>query len=66
MPKLCTAKLLRMPTPKIVLDLVERFREHEDEYRNPSFNETQTRIQFLDPLFEALGWDMQKVRTKCE
>lgn len=55
-----------MPAPKIVVDLVERFREHEDEYRNASFNETQTRIQFLDPLFEALGWDIPNKQGYAE
>jgi hypothetical protein len=55
-----------MTTPDLVLELVNRFRDHEEEYRRPSFNEAQTRIQFLDPLFELLGWDMQNKQGYAE
>jgi type I restriction-modification system DNA methylase subunit len=29
-----------------------------DVYQAPDFNETANRNQFIDPLFEALGWDV--------
>ena len=38
--------------------LVERFQQNIEAYRNPAYNETQLRIEFVDPLFEALGWDV--------
>ncbi|MHB1002454.1 MAG: type I restriction endonuclease, partial [Thermoleophilia bacterium] len=38
--------------------LVERFRENIKSYRNSSYNETQTRREFIDPFFKALGWDV--------
>ena len=38
--------------------LVERFQQNIEAYRNPAYNETQLRIEFIDPFFEALGWDV--------
>ena len=47
------------PAPSVVVaDLVEKFREQADDYRSGQYNETQTRREFIDPLFEALGWDV--------
>jgi 5-methylcytosine-specific restriction endonuclease McrA len=47
-----------MPAPEIVHQLVKRFEENLDSYRSSRYNETQLRREFLDPLFEALGWDV--------
>ena len=47
-----------MPAPDIIKNLVERFREHSAAYRSGKYNETQLRREFLDPFFEALGWDV--------
>ena len=47
-----------MPAPQAVLDLVERFARNREAYKSPSYNETQLRREFLDPFFEALGWDV--------
>lgn len=44
--------------PPIVTELVARFAEHYDAYRQGQYNETQLRREFLDPLFKALGWDV--------
>lgn len=40
--------------------LVEVFDRNKDIYksRTSNFNEAQLRIQFLDPMFKAMGWDM--------
>ena len=38
--------------------LVERFERNIDQYKSPGYNETQLRREFLDPSFEALGWDV--------
>ena len=38
--------------------LVERFERNIEAYRSPAYNETQLRIEFVDPFFEALGWDV--------
>ena len=42
---------------KIISELVERFEDQFISYKS-KFNEAQTRIDFIDPFFEALGWDM--------
>lgn len=47
-----------MPAPREVRELVELFREHLAAYKAGSFNEAQVRIQFINPLFELLGWDI--------
>jgi hypothetical protein len=43
---------------KQVSFLVERFQQNIEAYRNPAYNETQLGIEFIDPFFEALGWDV--------
>jgi hypothetical protein len=45
-------------TRKQFADLVERFERNIEAYRSPSYNETQLRREFIDPFFEALGWDV--------
>jgi hypothetical protein len=47
-----------MPVPQTVLTLIENFERNIDAYRNGQYNETQVRRDFIDPLFKALGWDM--------
>ena len=44
--------------PEPILDLVARFDRNRDSYGSSSYNETQLRREFLDPFFEALGWDV--------
>ena len=44
--------------PPIISELVERFKRNLDSYRGQGYNETQVRREFLDPFFEALGWDV--------
>ncbi len=43
---------------KIIKELVNRFGEHIDEYKRGSYSEAQTRIDYINPFFKALGWDM--------
>jgi hypothetical protein len=47
-----------MSAPEVVLERVEHFRRNKDEFRTPSYKETRLRIEFVDPFFEALGWDV--------
>ena len=47
-----------MPAPDRVLELVERFQREEAAYTSGRYNETEARQEFIDPLFEALGWDI--------
>jgi len=47
-----------MTVPHEISELIERFDRNADEYRSGSYNETQLRRDFVDPFFEALGWDV--------
>lgn len=47
-----------MNAPSSIIQLVEHFHQQIDLYRSGSLNETQTRIEFIDPFFAALGWDI--------
>ena len=53
-------------TPNAVLELVEHFRENKSAFKAVSYNETQLRHQFLDPMFEALGWDVNNKQKYAE
>jgi len=44
--------------------LVAYFEKNIHQLKAPSFNETQTRNQLIDPLFEALGWDVHNTSMK--
>jgi len=41
-----------------ISSLVERFHEQLPSYKNSDYNETQTRLDFINPFFKALGWDV--------
>ncbi len=43
---------------KAITELVEKFSRNIDEYKNPKYNETSVRIEFVNPFWEALGWDV--------
>ncbi len=52
--------------PEVVMELVERFDRNRDQYRSPAYNETQARVEFIDPLFYALGWDVHNKQGIAE
>jgi type I restriction-modification system DNA methylase subunit len=43
---------------KKIENLVIRFAEQEEFYKKTSYNQTETRRDFIDPFFDALGWDI--------
>jgi len=47
-----------MSMPDIIKQLVETFTANLEAYKSGAFNEAQARIQFINPMFEALGWDV--------
>ena len=47
-----------MPLPDSVALLIEGFEASRKEYHQGHYNETQTRVDYVNPLFAALGWDM--------
>lgn len=44
--------------------LVQKYEQGKEGYRTSRFNETQVRNEFLDPLFEILGWDIRNTAGK--
>jgi hypothetical protein len=44
--------------PDSILRLIDNFDRNVAAYRSPAYNEAQVRKEFLDPFFEAMGWDM--------
>jgi hypothetical protein len=50
-----------------ITTLVERFSVQIDSYlQKSSYNETQTRLEFINPFFIALGWDVTNERGYAE
>ena len=45
---------------------VEQFKAQIEYYKKSTFNETQTRSDFINPFFQALGWDMNNSRGLLE
>ncbi|MEC4888567.1 MAG: TaqI-like C-terminal specificity domain-containing protein [Nitrospira sp.] len=52
--------------PPIVAILIDRFERNRDAYKSQGYNETQVRREFLDPFFEALGWDVANRQGHAE
>ena len=55
-----------MPAPDSIRQLVARFTDQREIYRSGKYNETQLRNDFLDPFFEALGWDVNNRKNYSE
>jgi len=55
-----------MGLPKEIADLVERFERNREAYTSGQYNEMQLRQEFLDPFFDALGWDMNNRQGYAE
>ena len=49
-----------------IASLVERFGEQLPSYKKSEYNETLTRKDFIDPFFDALGWDMNNSQGNAE
>jgi type I restriction-modification system DNA methylase subunit len=47
-------------------DLVDRFDRNIEAYRNSAYKEAQLRAEFIDPFFEALGWDVTNKAGNAE
>ena len=55
-----------MPVPDSIVDLVERFDRNIEAYRSGDYKEARVRAEFLDPFFEALGWDVRNTAGYAE
>jgi type I restriction-modification system DNA methylase subunit len=58
-----------MPTtdaPKAIVELVARFSTHREAYVSGKYNEAQLRVEFIDPMWLTLGWDVHNVNGYAE
>ena len=55
-----------MAVSKGIVELIERFDYNIDSYRSGSYKEAQLRIEFIDPLFKFLGWDVYNEQGYAE
>ena len=56
----------KMPVPKEISKLVQRYTVHRKQYLSTGYKETELRREFLDPLFKALGWDVDNEEGNAE
>lgn len=43
--------------------LVEKFENNIRQYKNKNYNETEVRVDFVNPMFEILGWDVDNKKN---
>ena len=55
-----------MSLPLEIKNLIHRFNENQTSYSASAYNEMQLRQEFLNPFFEALGWDVSNKRGYAE
>ncbi len=55
-----------MPNLARLEELVETFDRNREAYLSGKFNETQVRVEFINPFFELLGWDIHNKNGYAE
>jgi len=55
-----------MTATQEIINLVEHFHRNLKDYQSGKNNETQVRLEFIDPFFEALGWDVHNKKGYAE
>ncbi len=48
-----------MGAPDTIKQLVDNFSAQLSAYKSGRYNEAQLRVEYVDPLFESLGWDIR-------
>lgn len=49
-----------------IIELTERFSKNYEAYKSTNYNETRARIEFIDPFFKELGWDIENSQGFAE
>ncbi len=55
-----------MAVPNKIQELIERFRQNYEAFKSANYNETRARIEFIDPFFRELGWDINNSQGFAE
>ena len=50
----------------LIAKLLEKYHRYVETGKANQLNEAQTRNEFIDPLFEALGWDIRNAENDGE
>ena len=45
-------------TPTKITELIDRFAMHLESYAQADYKEARVRAEFIDPMFQELGWDV--------
>ncbi len=56
----------RSAAQKGISELVARFETHIESYKDPNYKEARLRSEFINPLFEHLGWDVYNKNNYAE
>jgi len=52
--------------PAEITRLLERYDAQREAYQSGQYKETEIRVEFTDPFFKALGWDVHNERGYAE
>ena len=55
-----------MSIPDKIIKLIKTFDYNLEMYKKGSYNETQVRLEFINPFFEELGWDITNKQGHAE
>lgn len=55
-----------MAVPQEITRLLERYAEQREAYQSGQYKETEIRVEFIDPFFKALGWDVHNEHGYAE
>jgi type I restriction-modification system DNA methylase subunit len=55
-----------MNIPDKIVKLIETFDYNLEAYKKGSYNETQVRLEFINPFFKELGWDITNKQGYAE
>ena len=58
--------MTKLEAKQEIQKLVEKYQRVLQDGKIKSYNEAQTRNEFIEPLFEFLGWDMRNLNTEGE
>src|SRR3989338_5416741 len=50
--------------PQKIIELVDKFERNIQDFKSVKYNETLIRVEFVNPFFKALGWDVDNKAGK--
>ena len=59
-------KLKKQQAYKEIEKLIKKFESNYNQYVSQSYDETKTRIDFIDQFFGAFGWDISNKKSLSE